>query len=287
MEIEERSYVESILKVFEIPEEIVDEVLKCPLIRTAESVEEFREKLGDYVEGFGHLFKYGKRPYGRGELLPFLSIKGARIGSSKEKDITVNGKVLEVKELDSGKYFDTASEGSISNTRFLQNIQTFYRYLGKINRGGEYDIRINYFNNQFSKGGMSNGELCKLEELIKSIQTEGPVYSYIKVGSERYTMSPNIEYTVKFDEKGSITTTLPLADDYSIYKSKLQQHPWVVSAGEEFKRDLEEIKQHYLTGIDFLLLYIKQTPILITKEEAKTRILPYRIALGNLHLEFR
>lgn len=287
MEIGEREYVESILKVFEIPVDILDEVLKHPLIRTAESIEEFREKLADYVEAFGHLFKYGKRPYGRGELLPFLSIKGARIGSSKEKDITVNGKVLEVKELDSGKYFDTASEGSISNTRFLQNIQIFYRYLEKINRGGEYDIRIDYFNNQFSRGGMSNGELRKLEELVKSIKIESPSYTYIKVGSERYTMSPNIEYTVKFDEKGSITTTLPLADDYSIYKSKLQQHPWVRSVGEELKRDLEEIKQHYLTGIDFLLLYIKEKPVVITKEEAKSNLLPYRIALGNLHLEFR
>lgn len=279
------SYVESILDVFQVSPTDKAKVLKSNLLRTATSIQDFGTNINKYENEFGFLFSYGKRPYGKGELLPFLSIKGAKIGSSKEKDITVKGEVLEVKELDSGKYFDTASGGSISGTTFLKNVQMFFRYLSKFDTEGKYTERINYYNQQFSRGGMSSGELKELIKVTKDLQGTARDYHYIKLGSKRYAIDPGHKYSLEIDQEGNLVTEIPTAEEYKVFQSKLQKHPWVESNGEKIKEDLQEIATSYLKDIDYLLLYVKGVPVFLNKTQAKEKLVPYRIALGNLHLE--
>jgi hypothetical protein len=281
----DQKYVEQVLQTFEVSPADKERALKSNLLRTASSIDDFSNNINKYQTEFGFLFNYGKRPYGKGELLPFLSIKGAKLGASKEKDITAGGKVLEVKELDSGKYFDTASGGSIAGTTFLQNVQMFFRYLQKFDTENKYIDRINYFNQQFSKGGMSSGELKELIKVAKEIQGEVKEYLYIKVGITRYAVDPGHKYTIEVDDKGNLTTNLPTAEEYKVFQSKLLKHPWVTSDGTQILEDLKEIQLQYLKDIDYFLLYRKGEPVIISKERAKSELIPYRIALGNLHLE--
>lgn len=283
--IDDRSYIKNVLQTFEVSPADKRRVYQSELLRTAESIEAFGKDISKYEAEFGFLFNYGKRPYGKGELLPLLSIKGAKLGASKEKDITAGGKVLEVKELDSGKYFDTATGGSISGTNFLQNVQMFFRYLQKFDTENKYVDRINYFNQQFSKGGMSNGELKELIKATKELQGLAKEYHYLKVGGVRYAIDPGHSYTIEIDNEGKLKTAMPTAEEYKVFQSKLSKHPWVTTNGEQIIEDLKEIETQYLKDIDYLLLYRKGTPVFITKEQAKDVLIPYRISLGNLHLE--
>lgn len=86
--IDDRSYIENVLQTFEVSPADKKRVLQSKLLRTANTIEAFGQNINKYEAEFGFLFKYGKRPYGKGELLPLLSIKGAKLGASKEKDIT-------------------------------------------------------------------------------------------------------------------------------------------------------------------------------------------------------
>jgi hypothetical protein len=282
---QDMAYIENVLQVFDVTPADRERALKSPLLRTANTIEDFGKNIAKYEAEFGFLFNYGKRPYGKGELLPFLSIKGAKLGASKEKDITAGGKVLEVKELDNGKYFDTASGGSISGTSFLQNVQMFFRYLEKFDVQGKYEDRINYFNQQFSRGGMSGGELKELIKVAKDLQGSGKAYHYLKLGDKRYAIDPGQKYTVEIDDQGQLITNLPTAEDLKVFQAKLAKHPWVQTNGEKILEDLQEIESNYLKDIDYLLLYRKGTAVFLDKEQAKDSLIPYRIALGNLHLE--
>lgn len=283
--VDDRTYIENVLQAFEVSPADKERVFQSKLLRTANTIEAFGKDIDKYVADFGFLFNYGKRPYGKGELLPLLSIKGAKLGASKEKDITAGGKVLEVKELDSGKYFDTASGGSISGTSFLQNVQMFFRYLQKFDTENRYVDRINYFNQQFSKGGMSNGELKELVKTTKELQGLAKDYHYLKIGNVRYAIDPGHSYNIEIDNEGNLKTNIPTAEEHKVFQSKLSKHPWVITNGEQVIEDLREIQNQYLEDIDYFLLYRKGAPVFITKEEAKNVLTPYRIALGNLHLE--
>lgn len=284
-EVAKDANIEAMLDIFEVSPEDKKRALQSELLRSANSIENFSRDINKYMNEFGYLFKYGKRPYGKGELIPFMSINGAKLGASKEKDITVGGKVLEVKALDSGKYFDTASEGSIAGTSFLQNVEMFFRYLSKFDTDGKYKDRIEYFNQQFSRGGLSNGELKELVKVAKNIQISSKEYHYVKIGDSRYAIDPGHKYTLEFNEEGKLVTDIPLAEDFKIFQAKLAKHPWVTSNGEQIIEDLNQIQQNYLKDIDYLLLYRKGEAVLLNKEQAKKELVPYRISFGNLHVE--
>lgn len=259
-------------------------ILSLPEFKKASTVEEFKERVEEYYEMFRHLRNYAKRPYGRGELIPYLSIEGAQLGAAKEKDITVGDKVLEVKELDRDLYFDTATEGKISGSDFSMNLEMFFKYITGYTKDEKWMNLVDYFRIQFSKGGLSGGFLEKLRSFIEDLEVEKPAFELIKIRGKNHIIKFGEEAQVRVGPAGYLRTTLEPATRREVAQFKLYHHPWVLSKGKGIFEDLDKIQTSYFKNIDYLFILKKQEVRCMTREEALLRFKPYRIAFGNLHL---
>lgn len=278
--------VDSVLKAAGVSESTIEKVKSSNLYQKALSIEDFAKNVDEYNTAFYEdLFNYKIPGGGRGELIPFVAIKGAKLGGLNEKDITLNGKVLEVKDLVKTRIFQTATGGSVAGTDFTKNIETFFKYLEQFDVSRVHRSTIEYYNENYGKGGFKTSELKKLAPIAKSLKNEVKDYKYIKVGNERYALDPGQKYSVELDSEGRLVTDIPTADEIKVVEAKLLRHPWVTSDGEQIAKDLEKIKTVYLDQVDYILLYRNGEPLVLTKEAAKSRLAPYRISKGQLQLE--
>lgn len=285
-------YIKKILNNIGVPPVLIDQTISNSKFQSATTIEDFKNKLPTYIEAFSNLFKYSVAKGGRGELIPLVSIKGATLGTSQTKDITVKDKVLEVKEL-SGEEFALASGGSVINSIFDQNFSTFRKYLEPFEEDNKGVFRF-VFSDADSAYTVSKGYLKKIEKLVsdfplKKDQEEEDLV-IVKVGDEKFGLLKNRKYEIEFDEKGNLTSGNDSLFKLDIRKTSLQkllQHPWVTKKSSPIQ-DLNIIREKGLKGIDYLLLYTKGNPVILdlNKPEEKNKVEVHRVAQGTLNLKY-
>lgn len=233
---------------------------------------------------------------GRGEFLPLLTLVNSKSGGIVEKDIIVGNEVIEIKELDKGKYFRAAKSGNIANSEFTEIIETFCNQLKELGidkkRSPEIGQILNYFNTKYKAGNVSMSFVNKLVEVAKNIEDlheqdiEDSV-EYVKVRGKRYRLihseeeEINIGSTIKIGEELSSTKVALI----KLRKNKLVQNPNALT--EAYLELIDE----YLGTLDYLLVYSLNKPNsgqLFTAKEAKTKINTRpNITQGSLRIGFK
>jgi hypothetical protein len=233
---------------------------------------------------------------GKGETMLIIGLKDSVSGGTGTKDISINGKVYEVKEL-SGKEFSLASDGNISGTPYLKDLLSFKPLFTKdvadsLNLTEEEKKIVYATIDYYTKYDPNNGSgnflkyLEKTCEILKekiSTQKETPI-RYISAGGKKIAISDD-DYNKLTPKAGSIN--IDLGDelgDTKIKINKLKRHPWVENPESVFG-DLEQILDSYLNGINYLILYnYPGSPKgkLLSSEEAKDVLTISRIALSTV-----
>lgn len=262
----------------------VKEIIERPLYQSA-TVEEFIKSPKKYINQFIDLFDlYKKNVSGKGELIPLAAIKDAKTGGNLEKDIIgPNGKVIEVKDLVTGNKFSLGSFSNPRRSKFGEHLEVFMKQLKIYDIDGKYRSFIEYYEDQWFKGGYSGKALEETYRIAKQLKEKTTSINYIKIGGIHYAIQPNKEYTLKIDTEGQPVADLPKAEDYKIASTKLKNHPWVIDPNK-IEEDLLDLRNAALKGIDYFLLYQNKEPIIISKSEFDKYLKPYRIALSSLHV---
>ena len=249
------------------------------------------------IENFGYLYKYKVPRGGKGELIPFVSIRGAKLGGSNEKDIIdKNGRILEVKELPgkgSKREFALASGASAAGSTFIEHLQTFlkavwpYRRLPNI-RGIE---KLN------SLDSISPRYIADLQEILDNLPHSEKDLTQdaeeIKINGVKYSVKKGVPYTVELDDNGNLVPNQSAptkAAQADVELRKLLKHPWVQDKSKHTPmKDLDVIKQAYLQSINYLMLWTSENSAVIidaTKPEQTSNIGISRVATGNLSLTY-
>jgi len=262
----------------------VKEITERPLYQSA-TVEEFIKSPKKYINQFIDLFDlYKKNVSGKGELIPLAAIKDAKTGGNLEKDVIgPNGKVIEVKDLVTGNKFSLGSFSNPRRSKFGEHLEVFMKQLKIYDIDGKYRSFIEYYEDQWFKGGYSGKALKETYRIAKQLKDKTTSINYIKIGGIHYAIQPNKEYTLKIDTEGQPVADLPKAEDYKIASTKLKNHPWVIDPNK-IEEDLLDLRNAALKGIDYFLLYQNKEPIIISKSEFDKYLKPYRIALSSLHV---
>jgi len=295
----DKEYVKKILNSI-IDPSIVEKVVTDSNFRTAKNIEEFQKDLSDpenskYLSSFKDLFKYSAKRGGEGELIPFVSIEGAKLGISQDKDITdKQGKVLEVKVLD-GKSFSLAQGGYVGESTFAERYQTFKKYL-KPFQADEDNIFQFVFHDSSGFDKVPGGYLTQLMELLQDFplnqNTLEKEYEVLKIGDKKYSVEKGKEYTLTLDKDGNLQPSEQAPrrlEDKQAALIKLLKHPWVTKESSPLQ-DLELLKSKGLEGIDLLLLFNKGnqgTPTILKLPKDKDRLSVYRISQGTLQLRYQ
>jgi hypothetical protein len=233
---------------------------------------------------------------GRGEVMLLIGLKDSKSGGLKDKDININGKIYEVKEL-SGREFSLATDGSISGTPYLKDLLSFKPLFTKdvadsLNLTEEEKNIVNATIAYYTKNNPNNGSgnflkyLEKTCEILKekiSTQKETPL-KYISAGGKKITISDD-DYDKLTPKAGSINIDLgDELEDTKIKINKLKRHPWVENP-ESLFIGLNQILDSYLDGIDYLIIYkFPGSPKgkLISSTEAKDILDVGRVSLSTL-----
>lgn len=245
---------------------------------------------------FSDFFNITTKGLGRGEVMLIMGLKDSKSGGQSSKDIEIGGEVYEVKELAGGE-FDLASDGYISGTTYLQNLNTFKKYLTK-EVVPALDITeeeanilyetIDYYTetgpNNAPRGFLNNLEKsCKIlkQNITKtSIQT----INYITVKDKKIAISDEDWDKI---QSGSGPVTISFGDEVSEVKvslSKLDKHPWVLDP-KDVKDNLYTIWNNFLNKIDGMIFFNypgKSEIVIMDKEKAKSNFTPFRIAQNSL-----
>jgi hypothetical protein len=246
---------------------------------------------------FSDFFNIIAKGLGRGEVMLIIGLKDSKSGGISSKDIEINGKIYEVKELSNGE-FSLASDGYIGGTEYLKNLTTFKKYLTEdavpaldITKE-EADIlyrTIAYYTengpNNASRGFINDLERsCKIlkQNITKtSIQT----INYITVKGKKIAISDEDWEKI---QAGSGPVTVSFGDEVSEVKvnlSKLDKHPWVLHP-EDVKGNLYTIWNNFLTEITGGLIFFsypgKSEAVLMTEGEIKDNFTPFRIVQNSL-----
>jgi len=231
---------------------------------------------------------------GRGEVMLIIGLKDSKSGGIETKDIIIDGKVYEVKQLTSGS-FKLGADGEIAGSSYLKNLMNFTPLFTKevansldLTKEEEQIVNavINYYP-KLDKGNGSKGFLNLLKrtcEILKeklSTQKETPV-KYISAGGKKITLSDD-DYNKLLPQAGTININLgDELEDTRIKINKLKRHPWV----ENSNLIMDELNQKYdsfLKKIDYLIIYdLPGSPKgkLISSEEAKKLFTVDRISQG-------
>lgn len=259
------------------------EILKDPYFKQAETIEEFKTQVDYYSELFSYLKDYAKRPYGRGELIPYVSIKGVRMGGVREKDINVGGLIMEVKELDKDKFFNTATDGRISGTKFTERLEVLMKYLPHVDPKSSTIREVcEYYDEQFKKGGLSAGFLRGLYDILKTLDCNKN-QRLLKVLGTNYLIEEGSEARILV-LGNTVDTNLPFATQKQIARVKVSEHPWTKSKGEGIWEDLNIIRESYFSGLDYLFILRKNGVECLSREEALERFTVSRITMGSIIL---
>lgn len=259
------------------------QILADPHFKQATSIEEFRLRVDYYSELFSHLKDYAKRPYGRGELIPYVSIRGVRMGGVREKDINVGNLIMEVKELDKDKYFNTATDGRISGTKFTERLELLMKYLPYVDPKSDTIKEVcEYYDEQFKKGGLSGNFLKSLHSILKTLDCSKN-QRLLKVSGTNYLIEEGSEARVLVSGD-TVTTNLPFATQKQIARVKVSEHPWTKSKGEGIWEDLNVLRESYFSGLDYLFILRKKGVECLTREEALQRFSVSRVTMGSIIL---
>jgi len=289
----EEEEVEKVLSRAGVSDGEINLVKQNDNYRRASNIEEFIKDIKVYMEAFYELLHDYKIPKGgKGELLPLVSIKGARIGGANEKDITdSNGKVLEVKDFSSGNEISLATGGSTLGSIFLKNYETFRNQVAPFNKVPEFRFILPGVEKLTSIPEMYLDELTRLlDNFPLDDKSIGKEYVEVKIAGKKYLVKKDQEYTLKVDQQGMIIsseTSPELGKKQEFELRKLMEHPWVVGGSAALKKNLNEIKSKGLQGIDYLMIYDRGKTVILDmrKEEDRSRLTVKRIANGILTLK--
>jgi hypothetical protein len=298
---DENQYVVSILRQAGVPEELIQNTLQNPNYKKAADIPDFIKNKQTYIDAFENLYKYKVPRGGLGELVPLVSIQKARIGGANEKDITAQGKVLEIKELAKGegvKEFALASTAGIAGSKFQEHLETFKKAITPFRTLPEF--RLVYIG-LTDVNKVPKEYLLTLEKLLSNFpytkESLDKQSTEIKIGSKKYLITKGSKYTLELDDEGNLVQTdnAPKeADQEQSNIRKLLNHPWVQQRENTSPvKDLEDIKKNYLQSIDYLMLWTSSTSAEIIDAKAQAQLPDAesivkinRVALGNLTLAY-
>lgn len=251
----------------------------------AYTVQGFKTNLTMLSSIFAPFFSIKADGVGRGELLPLLAIKGSTSKGTADKDINVEGSVIEVKELDTTGKFRTGKSGSIKGTALDQNVETLIKIVRNLadipEVKKEIDEVLKYYEDIYKTGsGKPSFFIGDIKNLIDKLQTiENNPQEYVKFKGERYSFTLKDNNTVVLGAK---------LNDTEVALSKIKKHAYY----EDINRlvaDFTEVKEKYLDTIDYLLLYKNDSPeevTLLSRNEAKDKIGVYDINQNNIRLSY-
>lgn len=291
-------YVTGVLKYAGVEESVIQTVMQDTLYRKAKDVDDFRANLQQYVIAFKHFYSYAKGALGPGELIPFLSIEGSRLGGSNEKDITdLRGKVLEVKEISKSKgagEFRTATSGKIIDSPFLKNYDSFREALKFFYEEGLYGDSLEELFRPPS--GHSLGSIY-LKYLNNLVTTNFPLdktalsddFEVVSFRGKSYAIKKGDTINFQLDGKGNLVNEPPEVEEAKVALQKVLKHPWVTGKTSP-NEDLEELRERALQGIDYFLFYKKEkNPVefaRVVERKEFDQIKVGRITLGALNLVY-
>jgi len=299
--INEDEYVKRILVQARVPDNIIQATFQSKSYKRAANIPDFVKNKDTYINEFANLYNYKVLRGGLGELIPLVSIQGARIGGANEKDITAGGKVLEVKELPAGtglREFALASTAGIAGTKFQEHLETFKKAIQPFSTLPQFrvvDVGVVDVNK------VPKEYLSALEKLLANFPyTEDSINSQskeLKIGGKKYVVAKGSRYTIQLDDEGNLVQTEDApkpADQLESDTRKLLNHPWVKNKETTSPmKDLNKIKIAYLNSLDYIMLWTSPTSaeIVDAKEQAKLAdsesiIKINRVALGNLTLAY-
>ena len=271
--------------------EKLEALVNSRLLKSSSSIPEFGMNIETYLQQLGFLMKYSSKHIGAGEIIPLITIKGARSGGNVSKDIKVGSSLLEVKVL-SGNLFATGVEGSIHGSRFSEHLETLLKYItspevGLPERFGSLTERVKI---AFGKGEVGKTTLESLRDLVKVFNKPENIRRYIKVGLKRYEIEPGNIPEWDFDLDGDLRPiNLKQLTHTEVFKHKLAIHPWVLNP-DLITEDLDSILDSFLGGVDYLLLYEpegKGANFLNPHKDSDRRMLSVsRVSRGGIQVKF-
>jgi len=275
--------------------QLIEDTIKHPSFQSAESIEQFAEKQKKYLTDFKDLYLHKGMKGGRGELIPFVAIKGAILGGGNKKDITVGDQVLEVKELSSdinAGEFSTATSGGIVGSKFIQNFETFRKYLQPFEADHLYEERLRPLST-IPTNSISGQNFNYLEQLLKNFpiskESLSTDFERIKFRGKYYAISKGGEASFKLDSGGTLiasTEQLQELDSKKVAQQKVLEHPWVKDP-KEFTNNKESLKEQAVTGVDYYLFYKKENENFIeVVKKSDPRIQFKRITINQVNLKF-
>lgn len=240
---------------------------------------------------------------GKGEVQVLLGLQGANSGGTETKDVLVDGKVVEVKEL-SGKEFGLGKDGYVNGTNYEKNYNlfksTFTSDLLPIFEGvfieeeiESAELAITYMS-KFNSNNNSSGFLKLLRKVTKSInekinEVSSEDINFIEVNNKtKFAIDPDDVSKFKAGEEISIKLgdSIDAAKDSII---KLKKHPWVQDPSN-INRNLDSIFERFLNGIDYTIFYNIKSPNtkgqLFSSSEIKDNFIPNRIAQNVLKAKY-
>jgi hypothetical protein len=294
----------STLKSSGIRKDVLDSIKNILLKYDENQLKNFISKFKTYsvndidiiYKTFSDFFNITTKGLGRGEVMLIIGLKDSKSGGQSSKDIEINGKIYEVKELSTGE-FNLASDGYIGGTTYLQNLTTLKKYLTKEivpalditeDEANILYETINYYTengpNNASRGFLNNLE--KSCEILKQNITKTSIQTinYITVRGKKIAISDEDWNKI---QSGSGPVTISFGneiDEVKINLSKLDKHPWVLNP-KGVKENLNIIWDNFLSNIEGMIFFNypgKPEGVIMTKEETKKNFTPFRIVQNSL-----
>ena len=122
-----------------------------------------QDNIETIYDTFKDFYEIKDKGLGKGEVMMLIALKDSKSGGTASKDIEINGKIYEVKELATGE-FSLAKDGYIGGTDYAKNLELLKKYLTPtilpsldLNSEDEESVMstINYYNSK----GINNGRI--------------------------------------------------------------------------------------------------------------------------------
>ena len=295
----------STLKDAGLRKDALEKVKDKLLSYNEEQLKNFKDNFRNYnINQIDEIFKYFSKDFydvtfkglGRGEVMLILGLKGSKSGGTSTKDIEIDSKLYEVKELAGGE-FSLGSDGYIVNTAYLQNLTSLKKHLTK-EVASVLDITdderniVNRTIDYYTENGPNNASRGFLNNLEKTCQilnkniskTDIQKINYISVRGKKIAVNDEDWEKIK---AGSGPVTISFGDEVNETKinlSKLDTHPWVKEPSL-VKNNLYTIWNNFLGKIEGLILFNypgKPDGILMNREEVNSNFIPFRVVQNSL-----
>ena len=255
-----------------------------------------QDNIETIYDTFKDFYEIKDKGLGKGEVMMLIALKDSKSGGTASKDIEINGKIYEVKELATGE-FSLAKDGYIGGTDYAKNLELLKKYLTPtilpsldLNSEDEESVMstINYYNSKGINNG-SRGFINNLEKtcnIVKQHITKNNVenINYISVGDKRISVSDEDYYKIK---SGSGPVSISFGeeiDEVKLSLSKLNKHPWINNP-KLVKDNLNTIWDNFLKNINGMLIFKypgADKGIFMDINEINSKFKPWRIVMNSL-----